>query len=605
MNTQTTSRLARLLGRAAPVALAAGMTLGGLPALAQTAPAAVSAAATPSESAVVNLIRLLVQQGVITQDAADQLMRQAESEAAQARAASSGGALPAAAPGVLRVPYVPEVVKNQIRDEIRQEVLAQAKTEGWAAPNLLPEWLNGVTISGDVRARYQGQFYDPNNTNELIDYAGFNDDGPTDINPLTGPGEVPFLNTRQDQNLLRLRARLGLIAKPVDRVTLGIRLATGSDNSPVSTNQTLGGGLVKKDIWLDQAYVRLDPLEYVSFIAGRMPNPYYSTDLVYDDDLNFDGLALQGRYKDIGGSGFGISGTLGAFPLQYSSADFPGNSPQKAEQQTKWLYGAQLVADYKSESLSGRLGVAYYNYENIQGELSSPCGLFNGNDSCDTDFSRPAFMQKGNTLFLIRNIVPDPANPLNFEQPQFLGLSHDYDLLNINGELNWTFYDKYQLWLTADYVKNLGYDEGAVCRYAPLGLPVNNIAPGLVDANDPNGAVNVDPCSAPPPGGTKAVYESGDTGWMVRLGVGQPSPRAWGQWNFVAGYKYLEPDAVVDAYTDSDFHLGGTNAQGYFIAASVGLYRNTWLTARWLSANEVIGPPLAIDVGQIDLNIGF
>lgn len=591
--------LAQWMGRAAPAALAAAVIAGAFPALAQTA------GQLPSESAVVNLIRLLVKQGTITQEAADALMRQAEQEAVQARTASAS--LPAPAAGAVRVPYVPELVKNQIRDEIRQEVLAQAKTEGWAAPNLLPEWVNGLTITGDVRVRGQSNWFDPNNSDEVIDYAAFNDDGPTDINPLTSPGAIPFLNTREDQNLLRLRARLGIIAKPAEQVTVGLRLATGSDNSPVSTNQTLGGGLSKKEIWLDQAYVTLQPVSYAGLTLGRMPNPYFTTDLVYDDDLNFDGVAGFARFDDIGGSGVGLSATLGAFPLEYSSAEFPGNSPAKAEQQTKWLIGGQIVANWKTDTLDWRVGAAYYSFDKVQGQLSSPCGLYDGNETCDTDFSRPANMQKGNTLFLIRNIVPDPANPLNFEQPQFLGLSHDYDLVNLNTELIWKFRDDYHLWVAGDYVKNVSYDEAAVCRNAPLGLPVNNIKEGLINANLPpdDSNLNVDPCSAPPAGGTRATYESGDTGWMVRLGVGQPKPREWGQWNLVAGYKYLEPDAVVDAYTESDFHLGGTNAQGYFVAASVGLYKNTWLTARYLSANEIYGPPLAIDVGQIDLNIGF
>ena len=43
------------------------------------------AAPAPSENATVNLIRLLVQQGVIKQDQADALVAQAEAEAKSAR----------------------------------------------------------------------------------------------------------------------------------------------------------------------------------------------------------------------------------------------------------------------------------------------------------------------------------------------------------------------------------------------------------------------------------------------------------------------------------------------------------------------------------------
>ncbi|MFN0040753.1 MAG: putative porin, partial [Burkholderiales bacterium] len=36
-----------------------------------------------------------------------------------------------------------------------------------------------------------------------------------------------------------------------------------------------------------------------------------------------------------------------------------------------------------------------------------------------------------------------------------------------------------------------------------------------------------------------------------------------------------------------------------------GLGANAWIRARWLSANEIDGPPLSIDVLQVDLNAKF
>jgi hypothetical protein len=72
---------------------------------------------------------------------------------------------------------------------------------------------------------------------------------------------------------------------------------------------------------------------------------------------------------------------------------------------------------------------------------------------------------------------------------------------------------------------------------------------------------------------------------------------------------------VLDAYTDSDFYLGGTDTKGYFIGGFYGLDRNAWLRLRYLSGNEIHGPalgngtsvrlPLAIDVLQADFNVRF
>jgi hypothetical protein len=62
---------------------------------------------------------------------------------------------------------------------------------------------------------------------------------------------------------------------------------------------------------------------------------------------------------------------------------------------------------------------------------------------------------------------------------------------------------------------------------------------------------------------------------------------------------------VLDAFTDSDFHLGGTDAQGFVLRGDYGLGKNVFLSLRYLSANEIDGPPLGIDVVQLDLNGQF
>ena len=81
--------------------------------------------------------------------------------------------------------------------------------------------------------------------------------------------------------------------------------------------------------------------------------------------------------------------------------------------------------------------------------------------------------------------------------------------------------------------------------------------------------------------------------------------KEWGDWQVFGAYKYLQRDAVVDAFTDSDFALGGTDAKGYILGGLAGLARNTWVRVRWLSTNAIDGPPRAVDVLQVDLNAKF
>jgi len=556
-----------------------------------------------STNATANLIRLLIEQKVITARAGQALLVQAEAEAAEARAvqapvATADASLPPAAEGTIRVPYIPESMRAKIKEDIKQEVLAQADFEGWARPNQIPDWVKGIKLSGDIRFRSQSDFYDGNNSLGLIDFQAFNDSSPIDINGNTNPTGFPILNARTDRtNRFRVRARLGLDANISPQVFASFRLASGDDNSPISTNQTLGGGLAKKDIWLDRAYLRLTPVPYASASFGRFPNPFVSTPLLFDDDLNFDGIVGTADARNYVPANTMLAVTGGAFPLGFTNANFPNNADNKRGDTNRWLFSGQLKGSIRiADTVDISAAAAYHSFDKVQGRLSEPCALFNGNRQCSTDQLRPTFLRKGNTLFLSRNILPDPANPLNFAQPQLLGLSFDYDILDLNLLARVPVTEQIAVELGGNYVRNLGFNRNDLCRNNPRGLPVNNLTPG-------NGG-NTNPCSAAA-GQTVANFDGGNEGYMVYGLVGTKKPSKFGEWNIELSYRYLESDAVLDSLADSDFHLGGTNTKGYTIGATLGLFKNVSVSGRWLSANAISGPPLAIDVLQIDLQAAF
>jgi hypothetical protein len=158
------------LGRHLRKAVLASLLLMPLPAMAQ--------AEAPSESAMVNLVRALVKQGALDADVGTALIQQAEAEAAQARAANQrnvSSELPPAPNGAIRVPYIPETVRAQIKDELRNEVMKEARVERWASPDeAAPDWTRRITLHGDVRVRSQSELYARTNSNEIIDFATIN-----------------------------------------------------------------------------------------------------------------------------------------------------------------------------------------------------------------------------------------------------------------------------------------------------------------------------------------------------------------------------------------------------------------------------------------------
>jgi hypothetical protein len=156
----------------------------------------VSRNAAPSANATVNLINLMVKRGMLSEDEAAALVKQADDEAYVARQAvrdaaakadsadkrASTAADAASPPGTKRVTYVPEIVRQQLRDDLKKEVMEKAQKEGWASPGLYPEWAQRIRFYGDVRVRYEGDFFPRGNAVGFFpNFNAINSGSPFDV----------------------------------------------------------------------------------------------------------------------------------------------------------------------------------------------------------------------------------------------------------------------------------------------------------------------------------------------------------------------------------------------------------------------------------------
>lgn len=586
-------RVPTLLGLVGALALA--LPMGSVFAQAQSAGAGTGQAAPAvKESTMVQLIRGLMKSGALTPDVGEALLAQAQAEALALQQAQrrSGTAVAAGAPstrvdnGDVRVTYVPQVVKDQIRDELKTEVIAQAKAEGWAAPNETPAWTRGLRIDGDVRVRNESRLYAGGNSDQLVNFAAINAGTPYDVNPNTASQLPPLLNTRQDRsNQWRVRARLGVTAALSEATHAGVRIASGSDNNPVSTTQTLGGGLQKKALWLDQVWLSHAPVDGLTLTGGRFANPFRTTDVLFSSDLNMDGVAAQFKRALAAGGGSEVFGTVGFIPLEYLSPDFPSRSQDKAASKNKWLLGLQAGGTWKlnaGNSVGATVGL--FDFHNISGQVSAPCALYAGEDACSTDWSRPAFMQKGNTIMSLRDIALNPDDPANTPAPQYFGLASKFRVLDVG--LRWDTLVAGQQPLRVDLngLRNRSYDVNEMFSRARGNILNNYGASG---------------------GTTQGAFRSGRNAYLVQATLGTVQPQLKGDWHVLAGYRRIEPDAMPDGYNDSTFHGGGTNARGFIVGGAYAFDKNAWVSGRWMSSKEVYGPPLSIDTLLIDFNARF
>lgn len=550
---------------------------------------------------MVHLIQLMVKNGQITADQAAPLLREAEQEghsakrtrpaakpsptaphtasaAASAPAETEAGSTPAGAPPSIHVTYVPELVRQQIASEVKQQVMQEARDEGWAEPNSQPEWTQRIKIFGDIRLRGEEDMLPHSNCDCFPNFNSINSsaNGYDDMSS-TFP---PILDMNENRTRFRLRARIGADAQINDWISTEIRIGTGNDNSPVSENQTLGAGgdFEKYSIWLDRAFIRMKPTDWFSMDVGRAPNPFWTTPILFYDDLNFDGISMHVQHA-ITSKTTGFL-TVGAFPVFNTSLNFGSTSTSDQENSShdSYLVAIQGGGEWKiNDDYTAKLALGYFDFLNVQGSQSAPCLSPVGYGSCSTDDETPGWVQFGNTLFPLRNITPNPpTGSVVTPNPQFYGLASRFDVLDVHGAFSVLNFHPIDIVFGADFVKNFGFDAAAITSRNPQ----NNI-------------------------GSNGLWSGGDNGYLVQVTFGHQQLEKMWDWNFTIGYRYLESDAVLDALTDSDFYPGGTNAKMYTLAGNVALDRNLWFDGKFYSATQISGPPFTANTLLVDINAKF
>lgn len=513
------------------------------------------------------LIEALVQGGVLTREKADALLADARQRAAAAVAQNTPAAT--AEPPVVRVPYVPQVVRDQIRNEVREEVLARAKLERWGVPNATAEWTDRIAIEGDIRVRSQS------------DRAGRDNPAPEDflVASLGGTTRAPDFaagssaglatgSTQDDRDRLRLRARLGINAKVADNVTAGLRLATGSATDRVSTNQTLGQNFNRYQFLLDRAFVQVDATEWASVSAGRIANPWFSTDLVWSDNLSFEGVSAALKMPSHPAATLLPFATVGYFPVR----------EQTGPRRSRSIVGLQVGAQWEAgDNTRLKFGLAQYRYVGFEGRVDTDYDAISGPGRSYGQYEYEAGLrQRGNTLFLT-NSADEIAAGLTPDKARW-GLASRFKPVALTVAAEFSHFAPHVVGISGELVRNTAYGRQDIIDR--LGIYIDD---GRV------------------------------FGLGLRGTLGAQQVRNRNEWQLSLGYKWLGSDAVPDAFVDSDLGLGGTNVRGITAGLLYGLARDTQFGLRYLSGRTISSPTVqpglkdryAVDSLQVDLNVRF
>ena len=144
-----------------------------------------------------------------------------------------------------------------------------------------------LKISGDLRVRSQFENSNPNSHNRTS-------------------GQV--------------RGRLAAAFSVNEHISIGARLVTGNPDDPRSTDVQLSNWDDDLEVSLDQAY-----LKYASgafeMHAGKIPQPFTRTELVWDGDVNPQGVSANWKHAFADGSTLRANGLFFVIDEQATAAD--------------------------------------------------------------------------------------------------------------------------------------------------------------------------------------------------------------------------------------------------------------------------------------------
>jgi hypothetical protein len=462
------------------------------------------------------------------------------------------------------------IQKGMVTKEEAQRVRAEAdalRTNSAAMPPADSKWkinkaIQNIELYGDLRVRYEQR-----------------------------EGTTPD-NSRLQLDRGRYSARIGLRGDAFDDFYYGLRLETASNpRSPWVTFGTSSSGIPYQGpygkstagINVGQLYLGWHPEKWVDLTVGKMPNPLYTTTMVWDSDLNPEGLAERFKYT-VGNADF--FATFGQFIYQdvnpnYASGGlgFNGLLGQDGNTVFQLAYQGGLTYHF-SKDVSAKVAATLYTY---QGLLSMPEEAAN---DASPYFSDPyvgegqftgagtAYPVNGASGYGTSSSLPGNSS-LGFPNNQ-VGLNH-LMVLEIPAEVNFKI-SKFNARVFGDFAYNLeGSDRAkdAAAGYANYLSVQNSLSP-----------VNVTPFS-PQTADCKAYQIGFAIGNKDCIGLVNGTACKKHAWEVRTYWQHVEQYALDPNLLDSDFFEGRGNLEGIYAAVAYGITDNLIGTFRYGHASRI------------------
>jgi hypothetical protein len=444
------------------------------------------------------------------------------------------------------------IQKGMLTQEEAQKVRAEAdaaqtNTLRNAMPPMESKWkinkaVKNLEIFGDVRARYEHR----------------QGDTPDDERIALDRGRVAL--------------RLGLRGDLYDDFYFGLRLETSTN--PRSSWITLGSsssapfGKSGNGIALGQAYIGARPYDWVDLTVGKMPNPLYTTTMVWDSDINPEGAAEKFKYT-VGAADFFAN--FGQFLYQDNNPSYISGSLSpyvdstrtQKDKDTTFLLAWQGGVNYRfSTNLSAKVAGGVYNYIGLVTNST-----FSGIG--DAFIGEGAYAGKGSST-PVNGLASQ--NGVSYNQ---VGIDHLL-VLEVPFEVNYRF-NKLNTRLFGDYAYNLSGADRARAAYRAMAYQSSILSSGYTPP-----LVGYGPQTS-----EVKAYQVGFAVGNGELGLATGAAAKRHTWEFRTYWQHVEQYALDPNILDSDVFEGRGNLEGIYAVLAYGFTDNVIGTFRYGHANRI------------------
>ena len=447
------------------------------------------------------------------------------------------------------------IQKGMITQDEAKKVQAEADAKSTNAvrhtmPSMDSKWkiskaVKQLELFGDIRVRYEHR-----------------------------EAETPS-DSRIDLERGRYALRFGLRGEVFDDFYFGLRLETSTN--PRSSWLTFGNsstapfGKSSAGIEVGQAYIGWRPGGWMDLTVGKMPNPMYTTPMVWDSDLNPEGVAERFKYT-VGNAD--LFANFGQFiyqdynPSSISSPLVPYVAPNRqTSTDTTFLLAWQGGVNYHfTDNISAKTAAALYNYIGLTTNLITAA---NSGGIGDSYIGEGAYGGKNSA---------NPVNGLTTEN----GVSYNQVgvrnllVLEVPAEVNFKL-GKLNARVFGDYAYNLNGQQRA--KDAVKALATQN---------------QMQQTGGNPPlltyGAQQSDVQAYQIGFAIgngdSLGLATGSVAKKNTWEFRTYWQSIGQYALDPNLLDSDIFEGRGNMEGVVAAFAYAFTDNVFATVRYAYASR-------------------